>query len=101
MAVGLNASLSKQQIDTEAGSLAKKLNIALEDVDDLKYFLDGLLDEQLVDLGYDAADVAVLRSAIGDLDQLRRIYQGLEALPDVKDFRSFARRLWGTGFTAG
>ena len=101
MAVGLNADLTKQQVDVQVGQVALKLNIVLEDVDDLKFFLDGAQDADLEALGYTPEDTATLRSAVGDMDQLRRIYQGLEALADVKDFRQFMRRCWGSGFIAG
>jgi len=99
MPAGFNATLNKAGIDQTTGRVAQALNLAFRDVLSTKAFLDVQIDSQLVALGYDAGDVAVLRSAYGDLDQLRRIFEGAEALGAAKDFRTFAQRLWGTGYT--
>jgi len=100
MPVGLTAGLTRADIDSRSGKIAQQLNTTMEDVDDFKYFLDGFTDQQLIELGYNDEEVAVLRSSYGDLDQLRQIYQGLVGLAGTKDFRAFARRIWGTGFPA-
>jgi len=99
MTVGYNAQLTKGTIDAQLGSISQRLNIVLEDVNDFKYFIDGILDAQLTGMGYDANDVALIRTAASDMDQLREIYQGLAALAAVKDFRTFIRRVWGTGYS--
>ena len=101
MPAGLNANLTKQSGDQTVGDACQRLNIALADVGDAKRFVDVHDDAALVSLGYDPADVANIRSALADLDQLRRIYEGLEALASAKDFRSFSQRLYGTGYVPG
>lgn len=101
MAAGLNANLSKQSVDQTVGDAAQALNIAFGHVAATKRFLDPYQEADMVALGYTPQDVAVIKSAFADLDQLRRIYEGVEALAEAKDFRVFAQRLFGTGFVVG
>jgi hypothetical protein len=98
---GLNAALTKQSIDITCGDAAQALNRAFLDVEAAKRFLDPAQDEDLIALGYTAEDVATLRSAMADLDQLRRVFAGAEEVTPAKDFRVFAQRIWGTGFIEG
>lgn len=95
MSVGLNPS--KTDIDLAAGNLARLVQQVFNQVKELDYFLDAASTEQLVAKGYTAGEVALLKSAVSDLDQLRTIYTGDAALANVKDFRTFARQLWGLG----
>lgn len=101
MPAGLNAALTKQTIDVTLGDAAQAVNLAMINVENAKRFLDPAQDEDLIALGYTAEDVAAIRSAFADLDQLRRIYEGLEDLTPAKDFRTFSQRLYGTGFVPG
>jgi hypothetical protein len=101
MPAGLNAALTKQTIDVTLGDAAQALNVAFINVENAKRFIDPAQDADLVALGYTEGDVATIRSAFADLDQLRRVYEGLEALADAKDFRTFAQRLYGTGYVPG
>ena len=51
-----------------------------------------------VALGYTGGEnggVALLKSAITDLDNLRQVAQGSRVQPAASDFFWFARRLWG------
>ncbi len=101
MPAGLNAALTKQSVDSTIGDACQALNIAFDNVASAKAFLDVAQDAELVALGYTDADVATLRSAMSDLDQLRRVFEGAEEVSPAKDFRVFAQRLWGTGFIVG
>lgn len=91
--VGL--TVTKQTIDSAAGSVAVAVEVALTKARQLKYFMDGQVDADLVALGYTAGEVATLRSAAADLDTLAAVYQGASTQGSVKDFRTFARRLTG------
>src|SRR3954464_8751508 len=95
MPVGL--PVTKQEIDTRAGDIARTFQRAFEDVTTMQGFLEGTPDGDLESLGYTTDEVASLKTAFGDLSQLGRIFVGAEALPDPKDFRTFVRRLWGVG----
>src|SRR5262245_57938368 len=101
MPAGLNSALTKQTIDQTIGDAAQQLNIAFDNVASTKVFLDVALDPDLIALGYTAEDVATIRSAFADLDQLYRVYHGLVAVSPAKDFTVFAKRLYGTGFVPG
>lgn len=95
MSAGLNPS--KGEIDTMAGVIARDLQSALNRVTEFKYFLDGKVDADLTALGYTSGDIANLRSAYGDLDQLVTLYKGNATLGAAKDFRTFVRRIFGMG----
>jgi hypothetical protein len=95
MAVGL--SNTKQQTDDTGGKIARDLNVAFERIADFTYWLDGVGSTGLVALGYTEAEAATMLSAFADLDELRAVYQGALDLPTAKDFRQFARRIWGFG----
>lgn len=97
MPVGLSADISKRTVDQACGIAAQALNIAFRDVASAKAFLDVLQDSELETLGFAPGDVATIRSAMADLDELRRGYEGAVDLP-LKDFRTFAQRIWGTGY---
>lgn len=98
MPIGLTASLTRGQVDYNLGALSQKLNTVMEDIDDFQFFTETTQDADLETLGYTPDEIALLRTCSSEMDQLRRIYQGLEALATAKDFRTFLRRVWGTGF---
>lgn len=96
MSVGL--PVTKNEIDTRAGDLARAFQRMAGDVSTLKGYLDGATEEVLVEYGYTANEVAVLKTAITDLKQLLvDIGYGVEPLPAAKDFTAFLRQLWGVG----
>jgi len=96
MSVGL--PVTKQEIDVRAGDMARSFQRMAGDVTTLKGFLDSATEEVLVELGYSANEVAVLKTSIADLEQLLvKIGYGAEALPAPKDFTAFLRQLWGVG----
>jgi hypothetical protein len=100
MAVGL--IIARADVDAAAGSLALQLNVTMKSIGDLKAWLDTQTDPNLIALAgnpsYTQADVNLLRSAVGDLEQLRTIYQGTVALAVPKDFRTFAKQIFKFGY---
>lgn len=98
MPAGLNAALTKQTIDVTCGQAAQALNVAFQNVGNAKAFLDVAQDAELLALGYTETDVATLRSAMADLDQLRTVYLGQAEVTPAQDFTAFAERIWGTGW---
>jgi hypothetical protein len=96
MAVGL--PVTKSEIDSRAGDIARSFQRLGGDVATLKGYLDATPEADLIALGYTAGDVPILKSAIADLHQLLvTIGTGKEALAAPKDFTQFARQLWGVG----
>jgi len=95
MAVGL--PVTKSEIDARAGDLARAFQNAFGDVLTMQSFLTRTVDADLVALGYTEGDVATLKTAFTDLEQLATIWAGGAPLPAAKDFRVFVSRLWGVG----
>jgi hypothetical protein len=96
MSVGL--PVTKQEIDTRSGDIARMFQRLAGDAVTLKGYLDSTTEEVLIEFGYTSNEVAVLKTAIADLEQLVfRIGYGSEALPAPKDFTVFLRQLWGVG----
>lgn len=96
MSVGL--SIQKSSVDGEIGAIGRDLNLVVGRIINFKAWLDGQTDPDLVALGYSAPDIANMRSALGDAQQLANIYSGTATLTNVKDFRTFLKRLWGLGY---
>jgi hypothetical protein len=96
MSVGL--TVTKLEIDTRAGEMAKAFQRMAGDVTTLQGFLNSATEQSLIDLGYTSNEVAVLKTAITDLNQLLVfIGYGTEGLATPKDFTVFLRQLWGVG----
>jgi hypothetical protein len=95
MSVGL--PVTKGEIDTRAGDIARAFQASFEDVVTMQTYLEATPNPDLVALGYTDNEVAVLKTAFADLSQLGRIWAGIEALAAPKDFRAFVRQLWGVG----
>lgn len=95
MSVGL--PVTKSEIDTRAGDIARRFQQSFEDVLTMQQYLTATLDVDLVNLGYTQEDVGLLKAAFSDLEHLGRIWMGTEALAAPKDFRTFVKKLWGVG----
>jgi phage-related protein len=92
---GIN--LNANDINTRAGVIAQAVQKAMNDVVQFKFFLDGATDPELIALGMSSNDVGTIKSAFTDLAQLAAIYSNTATLVVAKDFRAFARRVWGMG----
>lgn len=95
MSVGIIAT--KGEIDSRMGQLARDYQKVFRDLAILKGYFDSTTDPTLVALGYTSQEVAVLKSAIADLNQLYDISRGSVNLAVAKDFNTFVRQLWGVG----
>lgn len=95
MAVGLN--LSKPDIDTMAGVVARDLHAAINRAGQFAYFLAGKTDADLIALGYVQAEVDTLRAAFADLVKIGQVYMGNQIQAAPNDFRSNVRKVFGMG----
>lgn len=95
MSVGILTT--KGEIDSRMGQLARDYQKVFRDLAILKSYFDATTDPTLVALGYTAGEVAILKSAIADLNQLYDISRGAANLTTAKDFNTFVRQLWGVG----
>lgn len=93
----VGATYTKDEINNTAGQIARQVFAAFESVEQFKVFLDTKPDADLIALSFTQAEVTLLKSAIGDLEQLSNIFLGQVNLASVKDFTTFAKQLIGTG----
>lgn len=91
--------LDKGIVNGTVGSVVADLHRAFGRLVQTKSWLDSVPDATLLaaPYGFVQADIDDLRSAFSDLNQLNTIYQGGAALAVAKDFRTFAKRLYGFG----
>ena len=99
MSVGI--LIDKAALDNTAGSVARTLFAALGDIQRIKAFLDATPDAtlQAQPYGYTSAEVATLKSAYTDLNNIAVIFNGSAtglALPH--DHRPFASQIIGLLF---
>jgi hypothetical protein len=95
MSVGL--PITKTEIDTRAGDIARGFQDHFADVITMQQFLAATPNADLEAMGYTPEEVASLKTAYTDLTQLGTIWTGQAALAAPKDFRIFVSRLWGVG----
>ena len=95
MSAGLQPT--KIELDSAMGSMLRDIGINLSRASLFKAWLDSKVDSDLTSLGYNANDIASMRSAFTDADKLNNIFLGAQTQAAVYDFRSFIKRLWGTG----
>lgn len=93
----IGLALTKTELDSVMGATSRDVRLDLRRAADIKYVLDQKTDQSLIDLGYTAGEVAVIKSAFADLNQLNDIFNGSANLATAKDFRTFAKQVWGTG----
>ena len=94
MSVGF--ATNKQDVDSKSGSICRMIAMwADETVKFQESFLAGATEADLEALGYTPEDVALLKSAIGDMYKLAQVYMGTTDQTPAYDFRTFAKRLTG------
>lgn len=95
MAAGVQ--LTRAEINNRAAAVVRGFYVAMRDVDQFKEWLAGVNLES--EYAFSAADAADLVSAINDLADLAVRFRGGTPAKsnDVYDYRTFARRLIGTG----
>lgn len=86
----------KAAIDARAGSLSTQIRDLLTAIQQFETFLGGKADTDLTALGYTSAEVAVLKSAFTQLDQLRQIATGSTTASAANNFLFFSNQLCGT-----
>ena len=89
---------TKPEIDRAVGTVARDLNDLFSKIASVKTKLDATPDADLLALGYNSSDIANIKSTYNDLNLLRELYEGTTTLPLAKDFRTFAKRIFGFGY---
>jgi hypothetical protein len=80
-------------------SLARELDRQMLKIQQFKTWLDTVTDAELLasPFSFVQGDINVMRSATGDMDQLRTLYQGGATLGSAKDFRTFTKLTYPFG----
>ena len=87
--------VSKTQLDSALGKNSAAIKYAFDQAILIKEYLDTKTEQDLIGLGYTSGEVAVMKSAYTDVNQLATIFTGAAALGVAKDFRTFLKQLWG------
>lgn len=93
MSVGL--PVGKADIDNRIGRLALQLRDLVLQVPLLKERLDAMTDADLTAIGYNTADVTLLRASIADLFLIQQIALGQATLATAYDFRTNTAQTMG------
>ena len=87
--------LTQDQLNTRLGQLALQVRDSLADSAQLKALLDGQTDAALIALGYEQAEVTLMRAAFTDLYNLNRVATAQATQPAANDFFFNAKKLLG------
>jgi hypothetical protein len=89
--------VDKFQLDNQIGTLARNLEAFATQALQLKQYLDATPDETLQEqpFGYTPEDVALIKSAAGDMATVAQVYKGTADHTPASDLGQFSRRLMG------
>lgn len=85
----------KVTINNRAGSIAINVRNVLREVDDFQTVLDGLTDQNLLDLGFTQTELDDMQAAFAALAKLSRVARAGDTVPVADDFLFNARKLMG------
>lgn len=86
---------TKNDIDARVGGVIVTLRDTLESATRIKAWLDTQTDADLTGRGYTSTEVAQLKSAFTDLDNLRKVANGVQGQANANDFFFWADKLTG------
>lgn len=92
-------AISKDEINNAWGGLSASMHAVTKNVLEAKAVLDGYSSADLVSMfGFTSTDADVLKSAASDLADLAAVFAGSSPARTLPyDYRTFAKRLLGTG----
>lgn len=88
---------NKDVLNHDVGSVTRQLYAAFANVKKLQDQLTATPNQTLTDMGFSAQDIADIKSAFTDMDNLRQVFEGGRNQQTAYDFRTFAKRLIGSG----
>jgi hypothetical protein len=91
--------VDRPEINSRAGGITATLYIAMREIKVLQGYLAATPDATLVAMGFTSQDVADLKSAFVDMDELRKAWDGVanSKLTGTYAFQTFPSRLIGDG----
>lgn len=91
-------TISQAELNNTWGALSGSLHSVMANILEAKAVLDGYSSADLVaQFNFTQTDADTLKSAATDMAQLAAVFQGTAAQTPAYDFRTFAKRLLGTG----
>lgn len=96
----IGRTISKAELDSVTGQIALTVYRTMDNIEQIKAFLDGFTSAQLVTAAYvvDTTDGDRLKSAFNDFANLSTIWKGGAATGTMpRDHRLFAKWLLGPG----
>jgi hypothetical protein len=93
--MSLGFPTDKNTVDQRCAAVALNLRETLNQVANIKIWLDGQTDTALQNLGYSAGEVTTLRAAYTDLDNLRKVATAQGTQASANDFFFNAKKLLG------
>ena len=96
--MSIGVQITKATNDATMTNLTTDLNVAFDEIRQVQAWMVTQGSAGLQALGYTEGEAAIILSAFSDLDTLRTIYEGSAALAQARDFRTFAKQLYGTGY---
>jgi hypothetical protein len=85
MTIGI--TVQKPGLDQKLGEIALNLRSDFRRIEEMRHYMLITPDSTLVAMGYTAAEVAIIKSALADADQVRRVWTGEAVQAAAQDFR--------------
>lgn len=93
MAAGFE--VTKADLDRRMGSAVITLRDSFVQIQRIAEFLGRMTDEDLLEMGYTADEIALVKSSFGDLMVLKSVAEGAQAQPSATNFFAWGSRLTG------
>lgn len=94
MAIG--RQVAKGDIDNACADVLSRTFALMQDIKELSGYMSRTVDQTLIDMGYAAGEVAVIKSAISSAAALVDVWEGTAAVSQA-DRRKWAYQLIGIG----
>ena len=97
MTIGLNSNVTKTSLDSDTGNACAALRKAFAQIEELHHYFLITPDATLTSLGYTASEVAIIKSAFSDGDQLYNIAIGNATLVSAVNLMANIDQMIGDG----
>ena len=85
--------VTQDAVNGAFGSAARDLDAVMTKMGKLVAYSASVSDKELVDLGFDQAEVDAIRAAVNDMNEFQKVFEGQGG----KVFKSSISKLWGLG----
>lgn len=92
----IGPQLTSADVNNTGAQIVRQMYSAMDNVRRFQAFL-AATDLKVAPYSMTSGDEAQMKSAFGDLDKLRTIFEGTVTQATIYDFRTFAKQALGTG----